>query len=93
MRQIFLSPRDRTELGRATMMGLNFAVGMAVFASLGWYIDHRRGGDSILFTVCGMVLGLGYGAYEVWVVIRLLNEDAAEAMREKEKAESNKDKL
>ena len=70
-------------MGRAVMMGLNFAVGMALFAFAGWYIDQKRGDGAILFTVCGMVLGLAYGAYEVWVVIRLLNEDTEKAMQDK----------
>ena len=78
-KQIILPPEQRSEMGRAVMMGLNFAVGMAVFTFLGYYIDQRRGGGSILFTVCGMVLGLAYGAYEAWMVIRILNHQARQA--------------
>jgi hypothetical protein len=32
-----------------------------------------------LFTLCGIALGLAYGAYEVWIVIRMLKEQARKA--------------
>lgn len=76
MRIVFSGPGERNEMGRALMLGLNFAVGMAVFAFLGYYIDQKRGDGAILFTVAGIVAGLAYGAYEVWIVIRMLNEQA-----------------
>ena len=71
----FLAPEGRSDLGRAVMLGLNFAVGMAIFSFVGYWIDQKRGGG-LLFTISGMVMGLGYGAYEVWKVIQLLNEEA-----------------
>ncbi len=73
-----LLPEVRSEMGRAVMLGLNFAVGMAVFSFLGFLVDQKRGGG-ILFTVAGIVLGLTYGGYEVWKVIRMLNEQAGKA--------------
>lgn len=76
MRKIFTEPGQRNELGRALMLGMNFAVGMAVCSFLGYYIDRKRGDDALLFTVCGILLGLAYGAYEVWIVIRMLNDQA-----------------
>lgn len=79
MRKIFTQPGERNELGRALMLGMNFAVGMAVFAFLGYYIDSKRGEGAMAFTVGGIVLGLAYGAYEVWIVIRMLNEQARKA--------------
>lgn len=79
LKQVFLPPAERSELGRAVMLGLNFGVGMALFSFVGYYIDQRRGGG-LFFTVSGMVIGLLYGAYEVWIVIRLLNEQARKAM-------------
>ena len=81
MRKIFTGPGERNELGRALMLGMNFAVGMAVFSFLGYYIDQKRGAGAILFTVCGILLGLCYGAYEVWIVIRMLNEQARKATK------------
>jgi F0F1-type ATP synthase assembly protein I len=68
---------ERGELQRAVMLGMNLAVGMAVFSFLGYYLDQRRGGG-LAFTVGGILLGLGYGAYEVWRVIRLLEQHAAD---------------
>jgi hypothetical protein len=79
MRKVFTGPGERNELGRALMLGMNFAVGMAVFSFLGYYIDQQRGEGAILFTVVGILLGLAYGAYEVWIVIRMLNEQARKA--------------
>ena len=61
------------------MLGLNFAVGMAVFSFIGFYIDQKRGKGCILFTILGVFLGLAYGAYEVWKVIRMLNEQVRNA--------------
>jgi len=80
LKQILMRPSERSEMGRAVMLGLNFGVGMAVFTFIGYFIDYKRGGGSILFTVIGMVTGLGYGAYEVWIVIRMLNAQAKRAM-------------
>jgi len=78
-----LFPMPTGELGQAVMLGMNFAVGMAVFSFAGFYIDQKRGSGAILFTLIGIVLGLGYGAYEVWKVIRILNAQAAEHCRPK----------
>jgi hypothetical protein len=77
----FLARESRGELGQAVNLGLNCAVGMAVFSFLGFWIDQRRGGDRLLFTLLGMALGLAYGAYEVWKVIRMLNRQCDEACR------------
>ena len=72
MRVVFSGPGERNEMGRALMLGMNFAVGMAVFSFLGYFIDQKRGDGAIFFTVVGIVAGLAYGAYEVWIVIRML---------------------
>ena len=85
LRQIILRPHERSEMGRAVMLGMNFGVGMAVFSFTGYYLDQRRGGGSMLFTILGLLAGLGYGAYEVWIVIRLLNEQARKAMENQER--------
>ena len=68
-----LAPGGRSDMGRALMLGLNFAVGMAVFSFIGFYIDQKRG-NGIIFTILGIILGLAYGAYEVWKVIQMLQE-------------------
>ncbi len=76
-----LFPIPKGELGQAVMLGMNFAVGMAIFSFLGFYVDQRRGQSGILFSVIGICLGLAYGGYEVWKVIRILNAQAADACR------------
>jgi len=62
----------RSALVSAISLGTNLAVGMAVFASLGYFVDKRTGGGS-LFTLMGIFLGLFYGAYEVWKVVKDMN--------------------
>jgi hypothetical protein len=91
MKKIFTGPGERNELGRALMLGMNFAVGMAVFAFLGYYIDSKRGAGAMAFTVVGIGLGLAYGAYEVWIVIRMLNEQARKATTPGSKDQSGGD--
>jgi len=58
--------------GQAMVLGTNLAVAMAVFTLAGYYIDRKRGGE-FFWTLCGMGLGLAYGAWEIWKTIRLLN--------------------
>ena len=62
---------------QALGLGTQLAAGMIFFAGLGYYADRRRGGG-VFFTVCGMFAGLGYGAYEVWKLIRLINAENKE---------------
>jgi F0F1-type ATP synthase assembly protein I len=66
--------RQRAGLGQALSMGTNLAVGMALFAFIGYWVDRRRGGG-VRWTICGMFLGLIYGAYEVWKAVRLLDAE------------------
>ncbi len=54
---------------------MQLAVGMAVFAGGGYWLDRRRGGG-VAFTLAGIGLGLFYGGYEVWKVVRELNAKA-----------------
>ena len=63
---------ERQALGQALQLGYSLTIGMAVFALLGLYVDRRKGGG-IFWTICGMFLGLLYGAYEVWKAVRNLN--------------------
>ena len=69
--------------GAAIALGTNLAAGMAVFSLAGYWIDRKRGGG-IFWTVCGMFLGLLYGAYEVWKAIRLMNPGDRERKDAKE---------
>lgn len=63
----------RSALVSAMSLGTNLAVGMAVFAAGGWWLDKKRGGGSA-FTLLGIFLGLFYGAYEVWKTVRALEK-------------------
>ena len=63
--------------GTAISLGLNMAVGVVVFTLAGYWLDQRRGGGKA-FTLCGIFMGLFYGAYEVWKVVRQLSKKAAE---------------
>lgn len=60
--------------GQAISLGTNLVVGVGLFTFLGYYIDSKRGGG-IFWTMCGMVLGLAYGAYEIWKVIITLSSN------------------
>jgi len=53
-------------------LGLNMAVGMAVFSFLGYYIDKKTG-ERGFWTLGGMFLGLLYCGYEVWKLVRRNN--------------------
>jgi F0F1-type ATP synthase assembly protein I len=75
----------QSELGQAVMLGMNCAVGMAVFTFLGYLLD-RKLDTRMVFTLIGMVLGLGYLAYEVWKVVRFLNAQAGELLRQRNEA-------
>lgn len=66
--------RQRRLLAQALTLGTQLAAGMAVFAGLGIYIDKRRGGGQA-GTLAGIFLGLFYGGYEVWKLVRSLNEN------------------
>ena len=66
------SDGDRRRYSEALVLGTNLAAGMALFSFLGYYIDRRTGGG-VRWTVAGACLGLCYGAYEVWRVVRRLN--------------------
>lgn len=71
------SERPGSAGSQALSLGTQLAAGMIFFAGLGYYADRRRGGG-VFFTVCGMFAGLGYGAYEVWKLIRLINAENKE---------------
>ncbi len=63
--------------GTALSLGLNMATGVAVFTLAGYWLDQKRGGGKA-WTLCGVFLGLFYGAYEVWKEVRRLNRKTAE---------------
>jgi len=50
-------------------LGINSAVGMAVFAFIGNWIDQKLG-DEHFWVLIGMFCGLFYCGYEIWKLIR-----------------------
>ena len=53
------------------------AGGVVVFTLAGYYLDQKRGGGKA-WTLCGIFMGLFYGAYEVWKVVRQISGKATE---------------
>ena len=72
-------PKSRKYLPYSSL-GINLVAGMAVFSTLGYYIDQKRGGGQA-WTLVGMFLGLFYGGYEVWKLIRQSDLDDTTADR------------
>jgi F0F1-type ATP synthase assembly protein I len=67
-----INGKNRQFYGAAISLGLNMAVGVVVFTLAGYYMDQKRGGGKG-WTLCGIFMGLFYGAYEVWKVVRQIS--------------------
>ena len=67
--------------GQAISLGTNLVVGVGLFTFAGYYADTKHGGG-YMWTLCGLGLGLVYGAYEIWKVIRILNSEGGEQKSE-----------
>jgi F0F1-type ATP synthase assembly protein I len=71
--------KDRAETqrqwSRAAGLGIDLLAGMLLFIMGGYWLDQRRG-TGVFWTLCGMFLGLIYGAYEVWKTIRGIDTGA-----------------
>jgi hypothetical protein len=78
-RQFQTGPAAR-RYGPALGLGAHLTAGLLAFTFLGRLIDRRRGGGD-LFTLCGIFLGLAYGGYEVWKVVRGLQREETDAGR------------
>jgi F0F1-type ATP synthase assembly protein I len=74
---IFLPKKDdsiQRTYGGAFALGTNMAAGMAVFTFLGYQAGKRL--EAIeLGTAIGIFLGLTYGGYETWKIVRKLQAD------------------
>jgi len=55
-------------------LGINIAVGMALFTMIGNWIDKKLGNQH-LWILLGMFLGLFYCGYEIWKLIHQNNND------------------
>lgn len=69
-------------MAMALGLGSQLLAGMVIFTWLGWWVDGKRGGGSA-WTLTGIFLGLLYGGYEVWKLVRVLNREAAESAKPK----------
>ena len=58
-------------------LGINIAVGMALFTFIGNWIDNKLG-DGHFWILVGMFLGLFYCGYEIWKLIRKSGHDQEE---------------
>ena len=65
---------NQRKYGNLMSLGLQLAAGIIVFFLLGYYIDQKRGEDKVAFTITGIILGFCYGAYEIWKLVKKLNE-------------------
>jgi hypothetical protein len=61
--------------GTAISLGLNMAVGVVVFTLAGYWMDQKHGGGKA-WTLGGIFMGLFYGGYEVWKVVREISRRA-----------------
>lgn len=50
-------------------LGVDLAAGMVLFTMGGYWLDQRRD-TGTFWTLMGMFMGLVYGGYEVWKVVR-----------------------
>lgn len=73
-----IEPGRRNLVGSALALGTNMVAGMALFTFLGYKVDQKRG-DGRAFTLIGMFLGLFYGGYEVWKLVRQMQAAAGES--------------
>jgi len=53
------------------VIGTQMAVGVGLFAFLGYLVDRKRGGG-VVWTLVGTFAGLAYGAYETWRAVRAI---------------------
>ena len=67
----------RRSFSPAVGFGTSFAVGMILFTLGGRWLDERLGKES-LFTLIGVGLGLLYGAYELWKLVTMANQQQDE---------------
>ncbi len=70
--------KEKPSAGTQAAIGLGYQMlsAMAVFVGGGYYLDSRRGGGH-LYTLIGVALAFVYSGYEVWKLLRLMNEEDA----------------
>jgi hypothetical protein len=65
--------KDEPYLKNAISFGANFAAGIGVFCFIGYKVGKKTGHQT-LFTLLGFFLGMAYGGYELWKIVRRLNQ-------------------
>ena len=68
------APAEKSPFSGAIGFGSSFAIGMAIFALGGHWLDKKTGRES-LFTLLGVGLGLIYGVWEIWKLVTFSNRD------------------
>jgi len=78
------SEKGRPNRGTQAAIGLGYQMlaAMAIFVGGGYYLDARRGGGH-LYVLIGVGLAFLYGGYEVWKLVRMINEEEERNRREK----------
>ena len=69
-----IKDKDRPKNIPGITLGINIAVGMALFTITGNWIDKKLG-DQHLWILIGVFLGLFYCGYEIWKLIRRSDKD------------------
>jgi len=72
-----IKDKDQLKNISGISLGINIAVGMALFTIIGNWIDKKLG-DQHLWILVGMFLGLFYCGYEIWKLIRQSDHDQEE---------------
>ena len=55
-------------------LGLNIATGIVVFSLGGFFLDKKYN-SAPAWTMAGVLLGLVYAGYEVWKIVRPVEEE------------------
>ena len=66
---------SQRKYGDLMSLGFHLAAGIIVFFLGGYFIDQKRGEDKVAFTITGMILGFCYCGYEIWKLLKRLNEN------------------
>jgi len=75
--------REREGLGRrssqaAIGLGYQFIAAIMIFVGCGYYADAKSGGGHT-FTLIGVGLTFLYGGYEVWKLVRMMDQENRES--------------
>ncbi len=78
--------RGRQTYYAALSLGTNMAAAFAVFGGLGYWMDRGRGRGPF-WTVCGLLFAMAFCMYEVWKLVRRLDEEERAKKRKSERDE------